>query len=87
MHMLAALDLATGRLRPPQYADHAGAAADLSVQPLAGSVGPDLVPQLFRGAGAGQQVGAGCAEVFGHLRELVGDGVEGAQSPQVEDGE
>jgi hypothetical protein len=41
-----------------------------------GFVGPDLAPDLLGERGEREHVGAGGVEVFGHLRELLGEGVQ-----------
>jgi hypothetical protein len=47
-------DKADDRATVGEYADDVGAAADLSVEPLVGVVGPDLAPDLFGEGGEGE---------------------------------
>ena len=45
-------------------ADDIGAAADLSIEPFLGIVGPDLPPRRLREGGEGQDVSAGRIQVL-----------------------
>jgi hypothetical protein len=64
----------TKAARSGKDADGVGAAADLAVEALLRVVRPDLAPDPNWDSGEGHDVGAGGAEVVGHLGHLVGQG-------------